>query len=196
MTSNHQSNERWLPACGWEGIYEVSDKGRVRSIGRTVHSSDGRTYALCGQYLRQFPMKKGTGHLFVRLSRPGIQPQTKSVHRLVLTAFAGPGPDGTECCHFDGDPTNNCIENLYWGTRSQNMQDRFRHGWKVTAPTRARIERNGPDRCSNGHEMTPDNSRPGKPGHFPRCRRCHVEYQRAYRARKRIESSTGMAVSA
>jgi DNA-binding XRE family transcriptional regulator len=50
------------------------------------------------------------------------------VHRLVLTTFVGPNPPGTECRHLDGDPANNRLENLVWGTRVENQHDRKRHG--------------------------------------------------------------------
>lgn len=50
------------------------------------------------------------------------------VHRLVLETFIGPNPPGLECRHRDGDPTNNRLENLVWGTRVENQHDRKRHG--------------------------------------------------------------------
>lgn len=50
------------------------------------------------------------------------------VSRLVLTAFRGPAPAGTECCHNDGDCQNNAIDNLRWGTRQSNLEDLHKHG--------------------------------------------------------------------
>lgn len=50
------------------------------------------------------------------------------VHRAVLLAFVGPPPKNQECRHLDGNPKNNNLENLKWGTHSENMQDRKRHG--------------------------------------------------------------------
>ena len=50
------------------------------------------------------------------------------VHRLVLEAFIGPCPDGMECCHNDGDPGNNRLDNLRWDTHSANSLDAVRHG--------------------------------------------------------------------
>jgi hypothetical protein len=50
------------------------------------------------------------------------------VDRLVLEAFAGPCPEGLECCHNDGDPANNRLENLRWDTRKANVEDSRRHG--------------------------------------------------------------------
>lgn len=48
--------------------------------------------------------------------------------RLVLLAFIGPCPKGKECCHRDGNPRNNKLKNVRWGTRLSNMQDKIRHG--------------------------------------------------------------------
>lgn len=50
------------------------------------------------------------------------------IHRLVLEAFVGPCPPGLEGCHNDGNPTNNCISNLRWGTPASNAADRIKHG--------------------------------------------------------------------
>lgn len=50
------------------------------------------------------------------------------IHRLVLEAFVGPRPDGLEARHRDGDPTNNRLDNLLWGTSSDNENDKRRHG--------------------------------------------------------------------
>ena len=49
------------------------------------------------------------------------------IHQLVLEAFVGPKPEGTECRHLDGNPLNNHVDNLEWGTHNQNMQDIRRH---------------------------------------------------------------------
>lgn len=66
-----------------------------------------------------------SGHLFVRLI--GLGPKSY-VHRLILQAFVGIAPDGMECLHRDGDPTNNRLSNLRWGTRGENCADTARHG--------------------------------------------------------------------
>lgn len=113
--------EVWKPVAGYEGAYEVSSSGRVRSLPRL----DRRGRRIQGRILAAHPLPKG--HLRVKLSRDGDYEQG-SVHRMVLTAFSGPPPDGHESLHGDGDPTNNNIENLRWGTRSENNLDRVRHG--------------------------------------------------------------------
>ena len=54
--------------------------------------------------------------------------QTASVHILVLEAFVGPKPKGMEGCHYDGDFSNNKLENLRWDTHLANEADKKRHG--------------------------------------------------------------------
>ncbi len=66
-------------------------------------------------------------HLLVGLSLHG-KATSMYVHSLVLRVFVGPCPDGMECRHLDGNPTNNRLENLEWATYQINQQDRAKHG--------------------------------------------------------------------
>lgn len=75
--------------------------------------------------LRQFRLS--AGYRAVDLSRPGER-RKFYVHRLVLLAFVGPCPEGLETRHLDGNPANNRLENLRYGTPAENGQDRVRHG--------------------------------------------------------------------
>jgi hypothetical protein len=68
-----------------------------------------------------------------------------TIHRLVLLAFAGPCPPGMECRHLDGNPANNRLRNVCWGTHRANIGDRGRHG------TTARGERVGNAKLSDEH---------------------------------------------
>lgn len=90
--------ETWVPVAGYEGWYEVSDAGRVRSVPRALH--DGRVFH--GKVLAQTPRLPG-GHVYVDLSRNGRR-RRLYIHTLVLRAFVGPGSKGEECCHGDGNP--------------------------------------------------------------------------------------------
>ncbi len=117
--------EQWKPVVGFEGHYEVSDTGRVRSIPRVVRTATRLRQTIRGRLLRPTPAR--SGHLSVDL-RNNERRKMSRVHRLVLEAFVGPAPAGTEGCHRDGDPTNNALENLRWGTRSDNEGDKKRHG--------------------------------------------------------------------
>ena len=117
--------ERWVPIPGWDGYYEVSDQGRVKSCARSIHRSDGSVWPIKERILK--PAHALNGYLTVSLSRvDGIK--RSYVHRLVLESFAGPAPEGTECCHWNGVRDDNRLCNLRWGTRSANMFDAVRHG--------------------------------------------------------------------
>ena len=70
---------------------------------------------------------KRSGHLYVTLCNNGKQKRCW-VHRLVLETFDRPCPKGMECRHRDGNPANNCLDNLEWATRSANIADRRAHG--------------------------------------------------------------------
>lgn len=119
--------ERWLPVVGFEGFYEVSNLGRVRSLDRMVYNPHcDQTSLRPGRVLKAYANKQ-TAHQRVSLCVAGER-TCCLVHVLVLTAFVGPCPDNHESCHRDDDPENNVDTNLYWGTRADNMRDRSRNG--------------------------------------------------------------------
>ena len=62
-----------------------------------------------------------------------------SVHRLVLTTFVGPCPDGCECLHLDDNPQNNCLDNLRWGTPKENKNDNWRRNRTGEKGTNAKL---------------------------------------------------------
>lgn len=125
-----EPTEIWKPVVGHEGAYEVSDFGRVRSLPRRVRlvtpQAGEITRAVTGCILR--PGLDSAGYLSVRLGR---KTGNVRVHWLVLAAFVGPAPEGAQRLHNDGDRTNNRLSNLRYGTRSENMQDMFRHGQRA-----------------------------------------------------------------
>jgi hypothetical protein len=67
------------------------------------------------------------GYHLYGLQRGGRR-YNRTAHRLVLEAFVGPRPPGTECCHGDGNRGNNALANLRWDTRKSNHADALRHG--------------------------------------------------------------------
>ena len=117
--------EVWKDIPGYEGCYQASTHGRIRSVARPVFRKDGHSgYAVwqyAGRILRVRP--KESGHLNVSLGARN----TKKVHRLVLETFVGPCPAGHECLHADGNPANNRLDNLRWGTRLDNRADMRAH---------------------------------------------------------------------
>jgi hypothetical protein len=132
--------ETWKAVSGYEGLYEVSDLGRVRSRDRAVpHRSLGQI-TLKGKVLK--PYRNRYGYPVVSLSREGRVVRGRAVHRIVLDAFVGSRREGMEACHGDGNKTNNRLSNLRWDTSSENKFDVVRHG------THAMVLR---ERCPRGH---------------------------------------------
>ena len=102
--------EEWSIIMDYEDLYEVSTRGRVRSVDRFTNTSRGRrTYR--GKVLKQSKNKNGS--MFVCLSRCGER-RSHQVARLVLGAFLYPALDGNIAVHLDGDKSNNNVENLRW----------------------------------------------------------------------------------
>lgn len=161
---NQPTQEQWKPVPGWEGYYEVSDTGKVRSLPRTITRKDGVEMKVRGRELKGG--KNPSGHRLVTLTRVGEPPSKVLVHRLVLEAFVGPCPDGLEGCHWDDDPSNNNLSNLRWATHQENMNDKARN-WTV---------------CRNGHPITPDNLHFKKNGQRS-CKTCRQETKRLYNKR-------------
>lgn len=119
-------NEHWRDVIGYEGYYQVSDLGRVRSVDRVVPDKRYGSRTLTGRLLKASSTDK-YGHLAVYLCKKGIQ-RTTHVHRLVTTAWIGPCPDGQEVRHGSNGVTDNSISNLCYGTRSDNNLDCRRDG--------------------------------------------------------------------
>lgn len=117
--------ESWMPVVGYEGLYEVSDHGRVRSLARPMLGRAGRPWVKRGRVLKQ---EDRHGYRSVRLCDRSGGKRKLQVHRLVLWAFVGPRSDGQECCHYDCDKANNRLENLRWDTRAANRADSIRNG--------------------------------------------------------------------
>lgn len=94
------------PIKGYPG-YRVSGEGEVQSCW----SRRGRRDRMTGTWLPLEPIRRPYGYLSVNLHRGGTK-TARYIHHLVLEAFVGPRPPGLICCHWDGDPTNNRVENL------------------------------------------------------------------------------------
>lgn len=120
-------SERWLPVPGYEGWYEVSDMGAVRSVTRDiVAAGTGITRRYRGKVLRQWSDAKA-GYARVCLSKQGHD-FLERIHRIVALAFIGEGAPGEVVRHKNGDATDCRAVNLEWGTEGDNMLDAVRHG--------------------------------------------------------------------
>lgn len=122
--------EEWRAVPGYEGLYEVSDHGRVRSCGWVTQTRNryGEMHRKAkGQLLKPMPHPTW-GHLRVGLRKDGRKHRFM-VHRLVALAFLPPAPaDKPLVLHRDGNPANNRKPNLYWGDNKDNSQDAVAHG--------------------------------------------------------------------
>lgn len=115
----HLRTERWRDVNGFEGLYQVSNKGRVKSVERLINYSDDRIY----QY--QSVIKKTSfnkGYVYVNLSKNSVSKSYK-IHRLVAEAFI-PNPDNKpQVEHIDTHRDNNYVWNLRWVTPKENQNN-------------------------------------------------------------------------
>lgn len=160
------SSEEWRPVVDWEGLYEVSDQGRVRSLDRIINFPDGRSRRANGRVIKPWTISRGR-HDCVQL-KDGRRQRKVLVHVLVLETFRGPRPEGMEGCHGPGGSLDNRAVNLRWDTHGGNCLD------MVTDGTHNHARKT---HCKHGHEFTPENTRRyTRPnGRTARvCRKCHT----------------------
>lgn len=154
-------SEQWRPVTDFEGLYEVSDRGRVRSLPRQGASGGIRKAVL---------NRRGRP---VMLLYKANQSTMLHVHTIVGRAFLGPLPPGMETRHLNSDPTDNRLVNLAYGTPAENHSDRKPLGvYPYDAPTICR---------SGRHSMTDAYEYGGR----RRCRSCRDEARQRWRARNR-----------
>lgn len=121
-----KKRERWRAVVGFPG-YKVSDKGRVRSYWKR----GVRPLALVQRFeLLKDSKATPTGHRHVVLYHEQCRNDFK-VHHLVLRAFGRKQRPGEQCRHLDGNPRNNQLDNLCWGTAKENVADSIRHGTHI-----------------------------------------------------------------
>lgn len=129
-------SEQWRDVPDWPG-FQVSDEGRVRSN------------RLNGEWrIRSTPQRKNFPYPTIALTGNGGRKDTKCVHALVALAFIGPRPEGMEVRHLNGNPADNRLVNLAYGTHAENVADQLRHG---THPMASKTH------CNRGHELSGDN---------------------------------------
>ena len=114
---------RFLPVRDYEGLYEVSSCGQIRSVDRTVVGADGVTYPFKGKVLQQIPNRNMQVSLW-----KNNRPTWVYVHRLVATAFIPNPHDKKEVNHLDGNRQHNHVSNLEWATRKENQNHAVRTG--------------------------------------------------------------------
>ena len=92
---------------------DIGDGYRVSNKGDVLGPS--------GKILK--PIEAHRGHLYIF-----VRGKKRYIHQLVLEGFVGKRENGLETRHLDGNPANNQLSNLVWGTRQENQFDRLRHG--------------------------------------------------------------------
>ena len=110
--------EIWKDISGYEGLYQVSNMGNVKSLERTVWNNRGYYKTIQERILKG--RKVSNGYLQVQLCQDG-KAKNYLVHRLVASAFLENPMGYTEVNHIDEDKTNNCAKNLEYCSRSYNM---------------------------------------------------------------------------
>ena len=126
--------ESWQPVPGYEGLYEVSDLGRVRSLDR-LNARKNRwgsvtTVPLKGRVLR--PGRSVNDRLQVNLSKENVS-WVVPVHKLVALTFLGPCPEGHEIDHVNGNFQDNRLVNLEYVTHQENQKRAYDMG-KINPP--------------------------------------------------------------
>ena len=153
--------EEWRDIPGYEGHYQVSDHGRVRSLDRVVQHRNGRKSSIKGRTLK--PAIHVAGYPYFSLYINNM-PKRRTAHSLVLESFVGPRPNGMEGCHADGEPMNSHVDNLRWDSSSSNNQDRVRHG---THNQKVKTH------CPRGHKLgMPNNTKKHASRGYRECLAC------------------------
>lgn len=162
--------EEWRPIPGFEGLYEASSEGGVRSVSRK-----GSKRYIVGRVLK--PRINPNGYYQVVLRRDFTN-VTKTVHRLVGLTFLSPVDGKPLILHGPKGKLDNSVGNLRWGTYSENMQDKKRDGTDY---------RMNITHCPQGHKYSEENTlvRTTKSGAMRVCRTCSQEKQTARRERIR-----------
>lgn len=113
--------EQWKDIPGWEGFYQASNAGRVRSIDRVItHARWGNT-KYKGRILKAWQSQKD-GYYLVNLCS-NKKRKSYYIHQLILLTFVGEPKPGEQVLHGDAGPFVNTPENLRWGTSKQNSRD-------------------------------------------------------------------------
>lgn len=144
MTVTALHEETWKPIRTWEGYYEVSDMGRVRSLDRTILRKGSwyrgpQTTTTKGKVLA--PSFDTFGYPMVKLKLMSEERiELHRIHSLVMETFIGPRPDKCVVAHNDGNPKNPQLANLRYDTVAGNVADKKAHGTHTCGETHSRAK--------------------------------------------------------
>lgn len=129
QVDNYTVSEIWKPIAGWEGLYEISNLGRVKTVARKTSAGNRGV----PETIRKPNIMKG--YHCIALQHDG-KVKVYRIHRLVIEAFGYPQPtDEHQVNHIDGNKANNCIWNLEWVTPKENTDHAFETGLRKRTPT-------------------------------------------------------------
>lgn len=131
--------EIWKPVIGYEGLYEVSNYGNIKSLKRTVNR--GKCHRTWEEHQLKYSVDL-KGYFRTNLAKDGIN-RTVKVHRLVAEAFIPNPMNLPQVNHKDGNKQNNSVKNLEWCTHSENQKHACMMG----------LKRNDGE-FNNGHKLT------------------------------------------
>ncbi|MEL7409252.1 MAG: NUMOD4 domain-containing protein, partial [Cyanobacteria bacterium J06558_2] len=131
--------EYWLDIPNYEGYYQVSNYGNVRSLDRVIKEKTGKIQTLKGQVLKARINRSGYYH--IGLSKNGTR-ITFAIHQLVAQAFI-PNPDSKKTVnHIDGNKLNNSLSNLEWSTYSENLEHAYKTGLRSPVSSDVILQKN------------------------------------------------------
>lgn len=114
--------------------YRVGDNGAVQSCWKGKNVGSGKNYKrvrlMTEEWWNLKAASRRSRYPLVQLYQDG-RLHTRPIHRLVLEAFVGPRKPDEQCRHLDGNPWNNHLSNICWGTALENKRDQIRHGTNV-----------------------------------------------------------------
>lgn len=168
--------EEWRDIPGYEGYYQVSDLGNVRSLDRWVAGPRGRDVFVPSRVISQ---KRNGPYPQVGLFKDGTR-RHLTTHVLVALVFIGARPEGMQVCHNDGDKQNNNVANLRYGTPRANGLDTVAHGGH---------HESNKTHCKWGHEFIPENTnfrlKQNKINPYRVCLTCRSRGSRIHYIKKR-----------
>ena len=114
--------EIWKPVVGYEGVYEVSNKGRIKSLERIVNTKNRQIHR--HESIRN--LKIHDGYYYVTLAK-NCKRETIAVHRIVAMAFIDKPNEKNHIDHINTNRLDNRVENLKWCTRLENARNPITH---------------------------------------------------------------------
>jgi len=132
--------EIWKPIKGYEGKYEISNKGRVKSLKRATKVGIKNVDSIQRKEKILTPLKLTKGYLGVMLYDNTGKPKCQKIHRLVALHFI---PQKNQVNHIDGNKENNSVENLEWCNQTENMQHSYDIGLRDKEKLRENMKQIG-----------------------------------------------------